>query len=80
MEYVILVGIILGIYCSIAFIFLLCNCLGAGYNGETWTKKDVMGSILWPLSLMVLNGLLIRICVESIKKYKSLKGKKSCKK
>lgn len=49
------------------FITLGINAFVAGYNGTTWNMNDVKDSILWPVSLLVMIGTLIRIIIETTK-------------
>ena len=52
------------IYFAIALTFFLINSVIAGYNGLSWTTTDVKDSILWPASIAVLIGLLIRLITQ----------------
>jgi membrane protein implicated in regulation of membrane protease activity len=52
------------IYLAIAFIFWMINAVIAGFNGNTWTAQDFKESLVWPASLAVLLGLIIRVLVE----------------
>jgi hypothetical protein len=52
------------VYGIITLIFLLVNSAFAGFQGRDWNLTDLKDSILWPLSLSVLFGLLIRIIYD----------------
>jgi len=67
-------------YFSISLVFLIFNAVVAGYNGNTYSFQDTKDSILWPLSLAVLVGLLIRIAMENYKEKRSTKPKQKHKK
>jgi len=61
MEYII-------IYVIGIAITLLVNAFIAGYNGNNITLNDFSDAVIWPISLTVLIGLLIRLVVEKNKK------------
>jgi hypothetical protein len=46
---------------------LLINAFVAGFNGVDIDKKDLIGSIFWPIQLSTLIGLLLRILIENKK-------------
>ena len=70
MDYVI-------VYIIIAAIVGIINTLIAGFNGKSYSKNDIKDSLLWPLSVSVLLGLLARLVFEKILDYKKrIKGKK----
>lgn len=62
-----------GTYVYIGFAVWLINSVTAGYNGTTPNKDDFFQSVLWPISIATLVGLVIRIAVEKIKAKKDTK-------
>lgn len=48
-------------YFIISLSFWLINSVVAGFIGEKWSWRDGLDSILWPLSLATLVGLVLRI-------------------
>jgi|FLOH01.1.fsa_nt_gi TRAP-type mannitol/chloroaromatic compound transport system permease small subunit len=62
-------------YFIIASIFILLNAFISGFNGVDISKKDIYGSLIWPIELMVLIGGIIRVLKE-----KSAQNKKVLKK
>lgn len=62
-------------YIIISLVFLLFNSIIAGYNGNSYSFQDTIDSILWPLSLSVLIGLVIRITIEKYKEKRAQKVK-----
>lgn len=49
--------------------FLFINLFIAGYIGRNMNIMDVVYSLLWPLSLTVLLGGLLRLAVQTIRNY-----------
>jgi hypothetical protein len=54
-------------YVIISAGMLLINAFVAGFNGVDIDKKDLIGSIFWPIQLSTLIGLLLRILIENKK-------------
>lgn len=61
---------LVGVYAyGILFVWLI-NAVLAGYNGITPNKDDFWQSVLWPISIAVLLGIIIRLIVEKMKERK----------
>ncbi len=70
---------ITSIYFSVAVFTLMLNAMIAGYNGTQINKDDVIQSIIWPISLATLFGLLARIGIESYREEVNKPKKKETK-
>lgn len=66
----------IAMYLSVALIYLLGSALAAGFVGGEITYKDYIDSFLWPVSLSIITGSLIRIVVQYISNRKTTKRKK----
>jgi len=60
----------IGLYCYMALFVWLFNAFLAGYNGTAPSREDFFQSVLWPISIVVLLGITIKIIVQSITKNK----------
>lgn len=59
-------------YIIVFVITLAINAVFAGYHGSKIMKEDLYDSIIWPISLLVLFGYLIKIIIQKLER-KSLK-------
>lgn len=59
-------------YIIVFVITLAINAVFAGYHGSKIMKEDLYDSIIWPISLLVLLGYLIKIIIQKLER-KSLK-------
>ena len=48
-------------YWICALVFLLINGIVTGYNLKDWKDTDFVDAILWPLSLCIVIGSLIKL-------------------
>jgi NADH:ubiquinone oxidoreductase subunit 6 (subunit J) len=55
------------IYLFVGAIFLLISAVVAGYNGIDMNKKDFTDSVIWPVSIAVLIGTIVRVVIEIAK-------------
>lgn len=51
-------------YVLIAAAMMSINAAVAGFKGGQWNMDDVIDSILWPLSIAMLVGLIARISFD----------------
>jgi hypothetical protein len=58
----------LGIYFYTALFVWLVNAAVAGYNGVATNKDDFWQSVLWPISIATLIGMLIKLIIIKLNK------------
>lgn len=51
-------------YFVVVGVFLAVNAVICGYKGVDFNLSDVLGSLIWPLTVLQLIGTLIRIYKE----------------
>lgn len=56
------------IYFGIGFIYWMIAAFAAGFSGNQMNRSDFYGSMLWPISISMLIGQLVRIYLERKKK------------
>jgi hypothetical protein len=56
-----------GFYVYAALFVWLLNSFVAGFNGVGTNKDDFIQSILWPISIATLLGMLVKIIIIKIK-------------
>ena len=57
-------------YIIVFVITLAINAVFAGYHGSKIMKEDLYDSIIWPISLLVLFGYLIKIIIQKLERNK----------
>lgn len=57
----------LGIYVYMAMFVWLVNAFVAGYNGTAPNREDFFQSVLWPISIATLVGIIIKIITVKLK-------------
>lgn len=63
------------LYIKIALMTLLLSCFLRGFSGKKYTTADVIDSLLWPLTFVVIIGTITRVIADYIFK-KIEKGNK----
>jgi hypothetical protein len=58
----------IGFYVYMAFFVWLINAFVAGYNGTNSNKDDFIQSILWPISIATLIGMVIKLITIKLNK------------
>lgn len=59
--------ITLSAYYAIGFIlFMITNAFIAGYNSTSLSRDDLLESLLWPLSGVMLMGTITQIVIKKI--------------
>lgn len=53
-----------GTYFVIAFAYWLVTAFTAGFTGNQMNLSDFYGSMLWPISLSMMIGQLVRVYIE----------------
>lgn len=57
-----------GVYVYIALFVWLVNAAVAGFNGVGTNKDDFWQSVLWPISIATLIGMLIKLIIIKLNK------------
>lgn len=63
-------------YITVCLITLAVSCFIRGFTGKQYTKSDIVDSIFWPLTFLVIFGTIIRVFVNYIIEKFNKKGNK----
>lgn len=63
---------IINVYAIVFVTTLLLTIFIRGYNGKEYNVKDIIDSLLWPLTYTVIFGVIIRAIVNKFNEKKEI--------
>ena len=54
-------------YFFVGFSIVFANAFMSGYGGLKWKISELRDIFLWPISIVILIGIISRLCVNSFK-------------